>query len=92
MGKSITITALAHGMVSIELADSLDLMSRSNIFCYEAIEFEPTPPAAILQFDHIRRILREESGFAETAKGVFGNAQQPIMALPNIYFFCTWGG
>jgi hypothetical protein len=40
-----------------------------------------------LQFDYIRSILREESQFAATAKGVFGNAQQPVMVLPNIYFF-----
>lgn len=80
-------TDWANGRVNVELADSLGLMSRSTILCYEAIEFEPTPPAAILQFDHIRRILREESKFAATAKGVFGNAQQPVMVLPNIYFF-----
>ena len=77
----------ANGRVNIKLADSLGLMNRSTIFCYEAIEFEPTPPAAILQFDPIRRILREESEFTATANGVFGNAQQPVMALPNIYFF-----
>ncbi|MFA5814294.1 MAG: hypothetical protein WC865_01550 [Bacteroidales bacterium] len=77
----------ANGRVNIELADSLGLMNRSTIFCYEAIEFEPTPPAAFLQFDHIRRILKEESKYAGSAKGVFGNAQQPIMVLPNIYFF-----
>jgi len=77
----------ACGRVNIELTDSLGLMNRSTIFCYEAIELEPTPPAAILQFDYIRRILREESEFAAVAKGIFGNAQQPVMALPNIYFF-----
>ncbi len=77
----------ANGRVNIELADSLGLMDRSTIFCYEAIEFEPTPPAAILQFNQIRRILKEESGFAESASGVFGNAQQPLMVLPNLYFF-----
>lgn len=77
----------ANGRVNIELADSLGLMNRSTILCYEAIEFEPTPPAAFLQFDHIRRILKEESKYAGSAAGVFGNAQQPIMVLPNIYFF-----
>jgi len=77
----------ANGRVNIELADSLGLMNRSTLFCYEAIEFEPTPPAAILQFDLIRKILREESKFASSASGIFGNAQQPIMVLPNIYLF-----
>lgn len=77
----------ANGRVNILLADSLGLMTRSTILCYEAIEFEPTPPAAVLQFDHIRRILKEESVYAGSAAGVFGNAQQPVMVLPNIYFF-----
>lgn len=85
-GRSNSVT-WANGRVNIDLADSLDLINRSTIFCYEAIEFEPTPPASVLQFDHIRRILREESKYASSAEGVFGNAQQPIMALPNIYFF-----
>lgn len=77
----------ANGRVNVELADSLGLISRTTIFCYEAIEFEPTPPAGILQFDAIRRILKEEAGYAGSASGIFGNAQQPIMVLPNIYFF-----
>lgn len=77
----------ANGRVNIALADSLGLMNHSTIFCYEAIEFEPTPPAAFLQFDQIRRILKEESKYARSARGVFGNAQQPIMVLPNIYLF-----
>lgn len=77
----------ANGRVNVTLADDLGLMSRSTLFCYEAIEFEPAPPAAVLQFDHIRRILREESKYAKTAAGIFGNAQQPVMVLPNLYFF-----
>jgi hypothetical protein len=55
--------------------------------CYEAIEFEPTPPAAVLQFDLIRNALHQESQYAGVAKGVFGNSQQPVMVLPNLYYF-----
>ncbi|MEI6390417.1 MAG: ATP-binding protein [Verrucomicrobiota bacterium] len=77
----------ANGRINISLADELGLMSRSTIFCYEAIEFEPAPPAAVLQFDLIRRVLKQESKYAKSAAGVFGNAQQPIMVLPNLYFF-----
>jgi hypothetical protein len=77
----------ANGRVNIALADTLGIMDRSTIFCYEAIEFEPTPPATILQFDHIRRILNEELQYSGVARGVFGNAQQPVMVLPNLYFF-----
>ena len=77
----------ANGRENVLLADSLDLIKRSTLFLYEAIEFEPTPPATVLQFNHIRRILKQEAIYAETAKGVFGNAQQPIIVLPNLYFF-----
>jgi len=77
----------ANGRVNVLLADSLSLMYKTNILCYEAIEFEPTPPASILQFNLIRQILRDESTYATTALGVFGNAQQPVMVLPNIFFF-----
>jgi hypothetical protein len=31
--------------------------------------------------------LKQESQFSSVAKGVFGNAQQPVMVLPNLYFF-----
>ena len=77
----------ANGRVNVALADQAGLMSRSTIMCYEVIEFEPTPPAAVLQFEHIRRVLKEEGRFAGAARGVFGNAQQPVMVLPNLYYF-----
>ena len=77
----------ANGRINVALAEELGLVPRSIILCYEAIEFEPSPPGAVLQFDAIRRILREELRLAPTAAGVMGNAQQPIMVLPNIYFF-----
>jgi hypothetical protein len=77
----------ANGRINVALAEELGLIDRSMIICYEAIEFEPTPPASSLQFDAIRRIIKEELHLAPTAAGVMGNAQQPIMVLPNIYFF-----
>lgn len=77
----------ANGRINVALAEQLDLVERSTILCYEAIEFEPSPPAATLQFDAIRRILKEELHLAPRAAGVMGNAQQPIMVLPNIYLF-----
>ena len=54
---------------------------------YEAIEYEPSVPGSKLQFADIRRMLRNEAPYAATADGVFGNAQQPVMVLPNLYFF-----
>jgi hypothetical protein len=77
----------ANGRKNVELAEKAGLIAQSTIMCYEAIEFEPTPPAAVLQFDLIRAILREEGRFAATARGVFGNTQQPVMVLPNLYYF-----
>ena len=76
----------ANGRVNVLLADSLGLMDRTTILCYEAIEFEPKPQASILQFNLIRKVLKEESKYAVSALGVFGNAQQPVMVLLNIYF------
>ena len=77
----------ANGRVNIALAESFNLLPRSVLFCYEAIEYEPAIPGAVLQFDDIRRVLRRESEYANIADGVFGNAQQPVMVLPNLYFF-----
>ncbi len=77
----------ANGRVNVALAEELGLLERSTLLCYEAIEFEPSPPAAVLQFDAIRRILKEELRLAPRAAGVMGNAQQPVMVLPNIYLF-----
>ena len=41
----------------------------------------------VLQFDDIRRVLRQEAPLLARARGLMGNAQQPIMALPNLYLF-----
>ena len=77
----------ANGRVPVAETERAGLMPRSTIFCYEAIEFEPSEPAAAIQFDLIRQALKQESQFSSVAKGVFGNAQQPVMVLPNLYFF-----
>lgn len=77
----------ANGRIPVALAEKTGLLDRSTIMCYEVIEFEPTPPAAVLQFELIRAVLREEGRLAGRARGVFGNAQQPLMVLPNLYYF-----
>lgn len=77
----------ANGRINIALAEKADLIPRSTLFLYEAIEFEPSIPGSNLRFADIRRMLREEARHAATADGVFGNAQQPVMVLPNLYFF-----
>lgn len=76
-----------NGRTMLELTERAGLTEKSILFCYEAIEYEPTPPAVVLQFDDIRRVLKQEASLLEKARGVMGNAQQPIMALPNLFFF-----
>jgi hypothetical protein len=85
-GRS-TRSGWANGRINVALAEELGLIDRSMLMCYEAIEFEPTPPAGVLQFNDIRRILKEEGRNMSRAAGVMANAQQPIMVLPNIYLF-----
>ena len=63
----------ANGRVNIAVADGLDLIDRSMLLCYEAIEFEPTVPAAVLQFDIIRRNLKDELRYAPQCAGVMGS-------------------
>jgi hypothetical protein len=77
----------ANGRLPVQATADAGLLDRSTIFCYEAIEFEPSIPQAKLQFDLIRANLAEEGRLAGTVRGVFGNAQQPLMVLPNIWFF-----
>lgn len=77
----------ANGRIVVAETEKAGLMPRSTIMCYEAIEFEPTPPATVLQFDIIRRVLKQESQLSSTARGVFGNSQNAVLVLPNLYFF-----
>lgn len=77
----------ANGRVPVAETAKAGLLSRSTLMCYEAIEFEPTQPAAVLQFDIIRQVLKQESQLSSAAQGVFGNSQTAVLVLPNLYFF-----
>jgi len=77
----------ANGRVNFELAEEAGLISRSTLMTYEIIEFEPSAPAFVLQFDHIRRVIRQEMGYGGQARGIMGNAQQPVTALHNVFYF-----
>jgi hypothetical protein len=82
----------ANGRETFKSVESRRAVDRSVLLCYEAVEFEPTPPAPVLQFDDIRRIVTEdEAENGRRARGWFANAQQPIVVLPNAYYFarCT---
>ncbi len=77
----------ANGRVNIEMVDEAGMIDLATLMLYELIEFEPTPPAPVIQFDYMRKVFARESGFAAKCRGVFGNAQQPVMSLPNLYAF-----
>ncbi|MFI5357339.1 MAG: hypothetical protein ACHQ4G_08400 [Opitutales bacterium] len=76
-----------NGRTMLELTERAGLTERSVLMCYEIVEFEPTPPAVVLQFDDIRRVLRQEAPLLAKAQGIMGNAQQPLLALPNLFLF-----
>lgn len=77
----------ANGRINLELAEEAGLVERSTLMTYEIIEFEPTPPAVVVQYEDIRRVFRQEMRLAPMARGVMGNAQQPITALHNLFYF-----
>ena len=77
----------ANKRVNIDLTAAAGLLERSTLLTYEAIEFEPSLPSAVLQFDLIRNMLRKELPHAAVTRGCFGNAQQPVMVIPNLYFY-----
>jgi hypothetical protein len=77
----------ANGRTNMELVKTAGLLDRSTLMLYEIIEFEPSQPAPILQFADIRRVMKQELEQSPGVRGFFGNAQQPIMVLPNTYFF-----
>ena len=77
-----------NGRKVIAISENQGMSRQSVVFCYEAVEFEPTPPAPVLQFADIRRIVgREENHLKGKVRGWFANAQQPIMVLPNLFYF-----
>lgn len=75
------------GRVNLQLASEFGHEARSTLLFYEAIEFEPSPPSATLRFAEIRSFFQQESALHRKAPGVMGNAQQPLMMLPNIFYF-----
>ncbi len=77
----------ANGRIVIDETKRAGLLDRSTLMLYEIVEFEPSPPAGLLQFDLIRRVLKQELGASPGIRGWFANAQTPILAIPNAYLF-----
>jgi hypothetical protein len=78
-----------HGnkRIVIEQIERAGLLPRSTLCFYEAIEYEPSVPAATLQLADIRNYMKRESATLPRSRGCLGNAQTPILVLPNVYFF-----
>ena len=83
-GRSIT-DDWGNGRVNFQVVEDAGVTSQSMLLLYEIIEFEPAPPAPVIQFQDIRRVLRQEAPLIARARGIVGNAQQPVMALPNLW-------
>lgn len=81
------IEARGNGRAVMELVDEAGLMDRSTLMLYEIVEIEPSPPAVVIQFDDIRRVLRQECRYASVARGVMANAQTPLTSLHNLFYF-----
>lgn len=89
-GRHMT-EARGNGRAVLELVEEAGMMDRSTLMLYEIVEIEPSPPAVIVQFDDIRRVLRQELKPAPAARGVMANAQTPLTCLHNLFYFarCT---
>jgi hypothetical protein len=75
------------GRTNFEFVKKAGLLDRSTLFCYDAIEFEPSPPGSWLRLGDIRAILKQETALSPGGRGWFGNSQTPILVIPNLYLF-----
>jgi len=75
----------------LELARDLGPEHKTVYFPYNSIEHEPSWPITALAFGLLRDVLRCIEPYPQI-RGVQGNAQTPLVQLPNIYFFtqCLW--
>ena len=71
----------------LKMVKKAGLMDRATLLCYESIEFEPSIPNTVLQFDLIRSALKQEMAQSAGTRGFFGNSESPIMVIPNLYLF-----
>lgn len=77
----------ANKRINMDLVQQAGLLDQSTLLFYEAIDFEPSVPSAALQLADIRDYMKAESALLPESRGCFGNAETPIMVLPNAYFF-----
>ncbi len=81
-------TSDGDGRTNMRLVQEYGLGSRSMLMFYQVIEPEPIGPSTDLKLQDIRRVFLEETALYGAGASIMGSAQQPIMKLPGIYFFC----
>ena len=75
------------GRTNLVFTKKAGLLGRSALFCYDSIERDTSPSAAVLRLDLIRLALKQESAKSPGGRGWFGEVNTPIMVIPNLYFF-----
>jgi hypothetical protein len=70
----------------LDLVGELGLLERSIFYPYATIEWEPSPPLTQLHHARLREMVEVALAHPGLA-GVMGNAQTPLVQLPNIFFF-----
>lgn len=77
----------------LDAACDLGYIDKSIFFPYSIIEDEPSPPTTRLRFDEMYRQLSDAIS-TWGIRGAMGNAQTPLVQLPNIFFFAemAWNG
>ncbi len=66
------------------------LLGKTVFLPYSLIEDEPSYPATNLSLEGIRGELGTHAGSSPGLRGVMGNAQTPLIQLPNVYFLSAW--
>jgi hypothetical protein len=80
------LTVLACSPTALEVASRFRLIPQTVWFPYGAIEGEPSSPYTALRFEAIRDSFKGLAAFPNL-KGVLGNAQTPLIQIPNIRFY-----
>ncbi len=66
------------------------VLGKTVFLPYSLIEDEPSYPATNLSLDGIRGELGTHAAASPGLLGVMGNAQTPLLQLPNVYFLSAW--
>jgi hypothetical protein len=72
----------------LKIASDFNRIDKSIYFPYGAIEDEPSFPLTKISFEVIKERFRLIANYPQIA-GVMGNAQTPLVQLPNIQFFSS---